>query len=199
MLRCHKLAQMKDKKMTAPKIAFLCGSTRKGSINQQLQHALIKRFKTAGAACEIINLETYNLPLYHGDLELPQAVKSLAAKLAAHDGVVVISPEYNGGLTPMLKNAIDWTSTHDTTHFKTCYWGIASCTPGPMSGVMGLRQLNYILMRVGCHVSPIQVGVGNADTAFDADNNLIAEPSASLADKMMADMLEQITRKTAAA
>jgi len=184
--------------MTAPKIAFLCGSTRKGSINQQLQRALVKRFKSAGAACDIIDIDTYNLPLYHGDLELPEGVKTLASDLAAHDGIVVISPEYNGGLTPMLKNAIDWTSTHDTTHFKNGYWGIASCTPGPMSGIMGMRQLNYILMRVGCHVSPFQTGVGNAETAFDEDNNLIAEPSSSLADKMMTDMLDHIARKNVA-
>lgn len=180
--------------MTAPKIAFLCGSIREGSINQRLQRALIKRFERADADCTIIDMGSYDLPLYNGDLELPEAVKTLCTDLAAHDGVVVISPEYNGGLPPLLKNAIDWTSTHDTTHFKENYWGIASCTPGPMSGIMCMRQINYILMRVGCHVSPIQVGVGNASVAFDGDDELIAQPSASLAEKMMHDMLAHISK-----
>jgi len=186
---------MKDNKMTPPKIAFLCGSLRQGSINQTLERALMKRFEKADAVCTKIDLGTYDLPLLHGDLDLPEGVKNLCRDLAAHDGVVITSPEYNGGLTPLLKNAIDWTTTHDRTHFTDCYWGITSCTPGPMSGIMGLRQLNYILMRVGSHVSPIQVGVGNAKTAFDEDGDLIAEPSSSLADKMMADMLDHIARK----
>lgn len=61
-----------------------------------------------------------------------------------------------------------------------------------MSGIMCMRQINYILMRVGCHVSPFQVGVGNAKSAFDEGGHLIAEPSASLADKLIKDMLDHI-------
>ena len=180
--------------MTAPKIAFLCGSIRSGSINQRLQRALIKRFEREGADCFVADLGDYDLPLYNGDLDMPEAVDTLCKDLAAQDGVVVISPEYNGSLPPLLKNAIDWSSTHDTTHFTENYWGIASCTPGPMSGIMCMRQINYILMRVGCHVSPIQVGVGNASVAFDSDGELIAQPSASLADKMIKDMMAHISK-----
>lgn len=180
--------------MTAPKIAFICGSLRAGAINARLQAALIKRFERAGADCTVIDLGAYDLPLFHGELDLPEGVKTLCGDLAAQDGIVVVSPEYNGGLPPVLKNAIDWTSTHDTTHFRKAYWGIASCTPGPMSGIMCMRQINYILMRLGAHVSPVQVGVGVASKAFDEAGELIAEPSASLADKMMADMLERISK-----
>ena len=180
--------------MTSPKIAFLCGSLRKGSINQKLQTALIKKFEHAGASCSIIDLGAYDLPIFHGDLGVPSGLKQLVSDLSKHDGIVVVSPEYNGGLPPILKNAIDWISTYDTTPFKTCYWGIASCTPGPMSGIMGMRQINYILMRVGSHVSPFQVGVGNADTAFDEAGALIAEPPASLADKLIQDMVDHIAK-----
>lgn len=176
----------------APKIGFLCGSLRNGSINKALEKALIKRFKRAGAKCTAINLETYDLPLFHGDLDQPAGVKKLCAKLRSCDGIVVISPEYNGGLPPVLKNAIDWTSTADITHFRERYWGIASCTPGPMSGIMCMRQVNYILTRLGAHVSPIQIGVGLASKAFDGKGELIAEPSATFADRMIADMLAHI-------
>lgn len=161
-------------------------------MNKRLEKALIKRFKRAGAKCTSVNLGTYDLPLYHGDLDTPDGVKKLSKKLRACDAIVVISPEYNGGLPPVLKNAIDWTSTDDTTHFRERYWGIASCTPGPMSGIMCMRQINYILMRLGAHVSPIQAGVGNYGTAFDAKGELVAQPSASLADNMIADILAHV-------
>lgn len=175
-----------------PTIGFICGSLREGSINKQLEKALIKRFKRAGTKTTSINLATYDLPLFHGDLGMPAGAKKLTRKIQSCDGVVVVSPEYNGGLPPVLKNAIDWTSTLGTSHFNSTYWGIAACTPGPMSGIMCMRQINYILMRVGAHVSPIQVGVGNAAKAFGDKGELIAQPSATLADNLIADMLARV-------
>lgn len=175
-----------------PKIGFICGSLREQSINKKLQNALAKRFMRAGAKCIYIDLGEYDLPLYHGDLDTPDSVGALSAKLRYCDGIVVISPEYNGGLPPVLKNAIDWTTTDDMTHFRERYWGIASCSPGPMSGIMCMRQINYILTRVGTHVSPFQVGVGNAGKAFDADGELTGQPAANIADNMIADMLARV-------
>jgi len=174
---------------SSPTIGFICGSLRSGSINKQLEKALIKRFKRAGGKTSSINLAAYDLPLYNGDIKTPPGVKKLIRKIKSCDGVVVVSPEYNGGITPVLKNAIDWTSTIGTDHFKSPYWGVASCSPGAMSGIMGMRQLNYILMRVGGKVSPIQVGVGNAEQAFNTKGELIAEPSSTLAEGLIADML----------
>ncbi len=175
-----------------PLIGFICGSLRDGSINKQLEKALIKRFKRAGFKTASINLGRYDLPLYHGDLSLPPGVKAFTRKLKTCDGIIIVSPEYNGGLTPLLKNALDWASTTGTDHFKTPYWGITSCSPGAMSGIMAMRQTNYILTRLGAHVSPIQVGVGNAPDAFDASGELIAEPASTLAETLIENMRARI-------
>lgn len=181
--------------MTAPKIGFICGSLREGSINKKLETALRKRVKAAGASSSVIDLGKYDLPLYHGDQETPSDVKKLINRIKKLDGVIVVSPEYNGGLPPVLKNMIDWTSTVSTDHFTGPVYGISSCTPGPMSGIMCMRQINYILMRVGAEVLPTQVGVGNASKAFDGKGHLIAQPSSTLADKMIAAMLKRIQQK----
>lgn len=175
-----------------PVIGFMCGSLRSGSINKQLEKALIKRFKRAGFKTTSINLGRYDLPLYNGDLTLPSGVKALSRKLKSCDGIIVVSPEYNGGLTPLLKNAIDWVSTLGTEPFKAPYWGISACSPGAMSGIMAMRQTNYILTRLGAHVSPIQVGVGNAPDAFDGSGELITEPAATLANALIENMRTQI-------
>lgn len=175
-----------------PIIGFICGSLRRGSINKQLETALIQRFQKANAETTVIDLGSYDLPLFHGDLDRPANVMKLAEDIQSCDGVVIISPEYNGSLPPVLKNAIDWVSTAGTEAFKSTYWGIGSCTPGPMSGIMCMRQVNYILMRVGGHVSPIQVGVGTASQAFDETGELIAQPSSSFADNLVADMLAHL-------
>ena len=177
---------------TPPVIGFICGSLREGSINAQLETALTQRFKRAGAKTTSINLGTYALPLFHQDIAVPANVKMLIQKIQSCDGVIIVSPEYNGGLPPVLKNAIDWTSTLGTEHIKKPYWGISSCTPGAMSGIMCMRQINYILMRLGGHVSPVQVGVGNAPSAFDARGELTEGTSADLADRLIEDMLARI-------
>jgi len=182
--------------MTTPKIGFLCGSLRKNSINKALEKSLIKRFKAAGAKTSTINLEAYNLPLYHGDLDCPAGVKKLIRKMKSYDGIIVISPEYNGGLPPVLKNAIDWTSTVSSDQFTGPVFAIASCSPGPMSGIMVMRQINYILMRVGAEVIPTQVGCGTASAAFDSKGCLIAEPASTFADKMQDQLLARIAQKT---
>lgn len=180
---------------TPPRIGFLCGSLRKDSINQKLSKALQKKAKAAGAKTGEINLGTYDLPLYHGDLKTPPSVKKLISRMKGFDGIIVVSPEYNGGLPPVLKNAIDWTSTVEMGHISGKVFGIASCTPGPMSGIMGMRQIQFILMRLGADLVPTQTGCGFADKAFDKKGELTALPAATFADKMIGQMLSRISSR----
>jgi len=179
------------------KIGFLCGSLRNGSINKQLEKALIKRAKALGVKTSVIDLAKFELPIYHGDLKTPDNVKKLIRKMKSFDAIVIISPEYNGGLPPVLKNAIDWTSTLETGHLTGPVYGIASATPGPMSGIMCMRQIAYILTRMGANLIPTQVGCGNASKAFDAKGNLIAQPASTLADKMLASLIDRAGRHSA--
>lgn len=183
--------------MSTPTIGFICGSLRDGSINQRLKRTLKARVKAAGGKPTEVSLATYDLPLYHGDLDMPANVKKLARKMMSCDGIIIVTPEYNGCLPPLLKNAIDWTSTTQMDMFKDPVFGIAACTPGPMSGIMCLRQLNYILTRIGGEVVPTHVGVGKASEAFDDKGNLIAEPATDLADKMIDQLLMRIAQKAA--
>jgi len=178
-----------------PRIGFLCGSLRKGSINQQLSKALQKKAKAAGAKTGEINLGTYDLPIYHGDLKTPPAVKKLISRMKGFDGIVMIAPEYNGGLPPVLKNAVDWTSTIEMGHIDGKVFGVASCTPGPMTGIMVMRQMQFMLMRLGADLVPAQAGCGGAAKAFDAKGHLTADPASSLADKMIGQMLARIKNK----
>lgn len=180
---------------TSPRIGLICGSLRAESMNLKLVKALQKKIKTAGAKSSYVNIGDYDLPLYHGDIAQPPGVKKLIRRLKGFDGVIVVTPEYNGSLPPVLKNAIDWTSTVETGHISGPVYGIASCTPGPMSGIMAMRQLQFILMRLGAELVPRQVGCGFGEKAFDKKGYLTAEPAATFADVMIGQMLERIARK----
>ncbi|MEM7727996.1 MAG: NADPH-dependent FMN reductase [Pseudomonadota bacterium] len=182
-----------------PSIAFVCGSLRTGSINLKLEAALMDRVARHGGKAEAVSLGDYDMPIYHGDLDTPETVPALIDRLAGFDAVVMVTPEYNGSLPPLLKNAVDWTSTVSTRWIKSQTFGIASCTPGPMSGIMCLRELAFLLRRLGGDVVPTQVGVGNASKAFDADGALVAQPGADLADAMLASVVAMARRKQAVA
>ena len=181
--------------MTSSKIGFICGSTRRGSINAQLTEALAQRIVAAGAQIAHIDLTAYNLPFFQGDLDVPSGVVQLKADIRSCNGIIMVTPEYNGSLPSLLKNAIDWLSVTGSEQFEDPIYAIAACTPGPMSGIMVLRELNYILTRIGADVVAPHVGTGNAETAFNGAGELIAARSSDLADQMIAKLLLRISQK----
>ena len=91
-------------------LAGIAGSLRRGSFNAALLREA-RALAPAATRMEIVDLAP--LPLYNRDLEddgLPAPVEELRQALAAADGLVVATPEYNYSIPGVLKNAIDWAS-----------------------------------------------------------------------------------------
>ena len=67
-----------------------------------------------GAKSELINLVALDLPMYTSIIEdekgIPQEVKDLATYLQTFDAFIIVSPEYNGSMPPVLNNTIAWVS-----------------------------------------------------------------------------------------
>ena len=93
------------------KIIGITGSLRSGSFNTALLRAATA-FVPSGVALEIATLK--DIPLYNADIEtaegIPQAVITLQAQIAAADGLLLATPEYNNSMPGVFKNAIDWLS-----------------------------------------------------------------------------------------
>lgn len=93
------------------RILGISGSLRAASFNTALLRT-IAAMALPGVDLEIATL--HGIPLYDGDAEardgLPDAVVALKEKLAAADGVLLATPEYNNGIPGVFKNAIDWLS-----------------------------------------------------------------------------------------
>ena len=93
------------------KVLVLLGSLRAASINRQLAE-LAAESAPDGVAVTIYE-GLGELPFYNEDLETdaaPAAVAALRAAAAAADAALVVTPEYNGSIPGVLKNAIDWLS-----------------------------------------------------------------------------------------
>ena len=184
--------------MPKPRIGLLSGSTRKASMNRKLVAAMAAIVTDAGAKIDIIDLSDYDMPLYNGDYEdengVPDAAHNLIKTLVACDGVFIATPEYNGCMPPLLKNTIDWTSRVGLEQFSRPIYAIGAASPGPLSGIMALRQLHFILARLGAHIVPTQLGVGRSGKAFDGEGLFADERTAARALKLATQMLNAIGR-----
>ena len=166
------------------KILALAGSARKASWNRKLLRIAVEATEQAGATVTVVDFRTHPLPLYDGDLEdelgLPENVLRLKQQMAESDGLLITSPEYNGFITPLLKNAIDWASRSPAgnDHPLECYRGkvaaILSASPGALGGMRGLVHVRQLLTNLGTVVLPEQVTVGSAFKAFD-DEGVLTE------------------------
>ncbi|MFB6777430.1 NADPH-dependent FMN reductase [Streptomyces sp. NPDC056352] len=94
------------------RILALVGSLRAGSHNRQLAEAAVK-LAPQGAEVELFE-GLADIPFYNEDIDIEGSVPATAAKLRAAaqnaDAFLLFSPEYNGTIPAVLKNAIDWLS-----------------------------------------------------------------------------------------
>ena len=177
-------------------IAF-SGSIRKGSHNAKLAKLVVKRAKAAGADAEYIDLGAYPMPVFDADLETehhPKCAQDLAKRFAAADGVFVATPEYNGSVTPLLKNTIDWISREKQfPAFKKPVFAVGSASPGHMGAVGARGHLRDILAHLGALIVPMNFGVGQAETAMDEEGELTVQRLSQQLDQMV-DQLMTIKR-----
>ncbi|MFC0102382.1 NADPH-dependent FMN reductase [Sphingopyxis terrae] len=190
-----------------PKIAVVVGSTREGSFNRALGRLSIRALEAQGAEVTDVDLAGYDLPLYSAAIEsgaFPADAERLKRVFAAQDGLLFVSPEYNGSVSPLLKNAIDWASrpTGDEglvalVAYRGKAAAIMSASVSPFGGLRGLIHLRQILSTVQALVIPEQVLIPNAHAAFDESGALKDALPASLVD-MTAMRLAKVAAALAA-
>ncbi|MBT3395791.1 MAG: NAD(P)H-dependent oxidoreductase [Alphaproteobacteria bacterium] len=164
-----------------PKILAFAGSTRNGSHNKKLLHVAAQAAADAGAQVTEIDLADYVMPLFDGDNftsdGFPESAQAFKSLVASNDGFLMSSPEYNHGISGVLKNAIDWASRKaegeaPMAAFKGKAAGIMTAAPGIYGGVRALGQLRLILTGVKLLVLPEQMALSGAAKAFEEDGTL---------------------------
>lgn len=168
--------------MAAPKILVFAGSVRNDSVNKKLARCAAEAVKKQGATAHFIDLRDYPMPLYDQDLEdaagLPENTKKLKKLMNECQGFIIVSPEYNSSIPPVLKNAIDWASRKESPEEKdlACFRGktalIMGASPSFMGGMRALVQLRSILGNIGVLVLADQMTLPNAFEAFLPDGSL---------------------------
>lgn len=176
-------------------IVVLPGSWRKGSINLALARAAVE----VAPAGSTFTLETIrDIPLYDGDAEtatgIPAAVTKLKDVVAAADGLLLVTPEYNNSFPGTLKNAIDWMSRppKDSARvFKDRAVGVIGATPG-MGGTRLAQNAWLPVFRT------LGMQLWSGGSLFVSDAGKVFDAAGALTDAKVRELLSKYVQGFAA-
>jgi chromate reductase len=158
------------------RILAISGSLREASYNTALVRAAVE---LAPPGVEVVPFDGLELiPPYHQDVdqpenETPDAVRRLREEVEAADALFFATPEYNGSVPGVLKNAIDWASARhrgSSLRFKTS--AIAGASTGAFGAIWAQQDLRRILGIAGARVIDGEVAIAEAQKAFDDEGRL---------------------------
>ena len=191
--------------MAALKILVIPGSLRSGSHNVKLAAVAAYEFARAGAEVTRISLGDFPLPIFDGDLQarsgVPKNAVNLKRMIASHHGVLLVTPEYNSSVPPLVKNTIDWiTRVQDANEpggqgFREKPFAIAAASESRLGGSRALSALRLILSACQATVIPSQLALSFADQAYD-DMDRLKNPSDIEAMRALVRQLIEVSQRT---
>jgi NAD(P)H-dependent FMN reductase len=168
--------------MAALKILVIPGSLRTGSLNAKLAATIALELVQAGAEVTRISLSDFPLPIYDGDLQaksgIPKHAVNLKRMMGMHQGVLIVTPEYNSSVPALVKNAIDWISRVQDPQeargqvFRDRAFAIAAASGNRLGGTRALSALRLILTACHAAVVPSQLALSFAEEAYDEKDRL---------------------------
>jgi chromate reductase len=156
-------------------ILAVSGSLRAGSYNTALARA------AADLAPADVEIELWDrlaeLPPFDDDKDggdAPEPVRDLRARIEAADAVLFVTPEYNGSVPGVLKNAVDWASR--PPRGGAALWGktvaVAGATTGRYGAIWAQQDLRRVLGVAGARVIEGELPVARAHEAFDEEGRI---------------------------
>ena len=123
------------------------------------------------ATVEILDLSKYNFPLFEERLRFQKSpaasVIDFAEKIKSADGVIIITPEYNGGYPASLKNVIDL--LYDEWHHKPV--AISTVSDGSFGGTQVITSLQFLLWKMRAWTVPAIFPIPKVSDSFDENGN----------------------------
>ncbi len=181
------------------KIGYFVGSLSSTSINRVLSRALIS---VSPPELEFHEIAIKDLPLYSSDYDgdFPQVGKDLKDAIAASDGILFISPEYNRSIPGALKNAIDWGSRPwGTNSFARKPTGIIGASPGGIGTAVMQSSMRSVLSFLDApQLNAPEAYIRFVADAYDDDGSVKDEATAGLLRHFMEEYSAFVQRVLAA-
>lgn len=168
-------------------IVGISGSLRRGSYNSSVLRAAAS---LAPEDCEVRIESIAEFPLYNGDDEAangsPAPVARLKDAIAAADGLLIVTPEYNNGIPGVAKNAIDWLSRPPADIprvFRDKPAALAGASPGGFGTILSQNAWLPVLRTLGMDVWSGRLLISRAGALID--------PSGAISDPALRDNIQK--------
>ena len=147
-------------------------SLRAESFNSRLVELAGRLIQAHGGTVDLARMVDFDCPSYDQDSQasggFPPGAEEFRRRIEANDAFLIASPEYNGSMPGLLKNAIDWVSRTRPQPFNGRHAILVSASPSMAGGNRGLWSLRVPLERLGARVYPDMFSLAEAHKAFDA-------------------------------
>ena len=154
------------------KIAIISASVRTGRASHRVA-LFFKNYLEENklASAEILDLQLYQFPIFEERLKFQKNPTALAVEFAKKiqmaDGVIIVTPEYNGGYPASLKNVIDLL----TDEWKRKPVAISTVSAGGFAGMNVITSLQYSLWKIQAWTVPAMFPVPKVSETFDEQGN----------------------------
>jgi chromate reductase, NAD(P)H dehydrogenase (quinone) len=182
------------------RVLAISGSLRRDSYNTQLLR-FARELAPASAEIELYE-DLAEIPPYDQDVQdahVPAAVADLRERIAAADALLIATPEYNGSVPGVLKNAIDWASRpFPDSSLRNKPVAVVGASTGAYGGVWAQADLRKILGIAGARVVGGSVAIPHAAERFDADGRLVDAQLRQELGELLRDLTTQTELRVAA-
>lgn len=171
------------------KVILLLGTVRKGRQSHSAGLYVLKSLQARGVDAELVDFVKMPLPIFGmEDVSGGAAVKNMeiiSKKLTQADAIILVTPEYHGSFSGVLKNALD----HFWEEFQRKPVGIVAASAGRMGGINASTQLQHVILSMGAYPLPLKFLVPDIQNAFTTGNEPIHEHTAKAAERFLDEFL----------
>ena len=154
-------------------------SLRKDSFNTRLAKLASLLIKKNGGEVDYAHMNEFDCPSFNQDLEgnnsQPKGAEEFRRRILANDAFIISSPEYNGSMPGLIKNAIDWVSRFRPQPFNEHHALLMSASPSMGGGNKALWSLRMPLEHLGARVFPDMFSLATAHKAFTPEDKIADE------------------------
>jgi len=155
------------------KITLILGSVREGRQSHKVANELVRKLTTQdNLEVELIDLAELNLPMMTERLNKmanpPTNLTQFSQSVASADAIILISPEYNGSYTGVLKNAMDYL----LKEFHRKPVGVVAVAAGKFGGVNASHHMQSLVLSIGAFPMPAKLLVPFVQNVFDTEETI---------------------------
>ena len=149
------------------KVAIILGSIRTGRQTHKIAYYVEEKLQERGVETVMIDLANHPLPFMdekagRAETETEEIVR-VSTQLREADAILLVSPEYHGSFTGVLKNALDYY----WSEFARKPMGVIATGSGRMGGINASTQLQHVILSLGAYALPFKLLVPEIQHAFD--------------------------------